>query len=64
MRTLFFPLNSEAEIVEREFRIAQEFGIYEEDMLVSRFMWLSDKVLAVRKAKVEAMQKGETYIGG
>lgn len=64
MHPHFFPLNSEAEIVEREFRLAQEFGIYDEDMLVSRFIYLSDKVVKVWKTKAESASKGEIYIGG
>jgi hypothetical protein len=64
MHPHFFPLNSEAEIVEREARLAQEFGIYDESMLVSRFIYLSDKVLAIWKVKQETIEKGATYIGG
>ena len=64
MHPHFFPLNSEAEIIEREFKLAQEFGIYDEDMLVNRFIYLSDKVTVVRRSKQECIENGTVYIGG
>jgi hypothetical protein len=64
MRPRFFPLSSEEEIVNRTFLIAQEFHIHDENMLVSRFLWLSDKIPNIHQAKAKAVEAGEVYIGG
>ena len=64
MRPVFFPLSSEEEIVQRSFLLAQEFHIYDENMPVSRFIYLSDRVQSVWQHKAKATEKGEVYIGG
>ncbi len=43
--------------------MAEEFHIYDESMLVSRLMYLSDKVIEIRKAKAKAIESREVYIG-
>ena len=60
----FFPLNSEEQILIRQSTIAQEFHIYDENMLVSRLIYLSDKVREVWKSKAKAVTEKQIYIGG
>ena len=60
----FFPLNSEEQLLRRQSVIAQEFHIYDENMLVSRLIYLSDKVQDIWKAKAKAIEEGKIYIGG
>lgn len=49
----------------RRTRIAQEFHLACEDTMdIRTFMYLSDKVLAIWKAKKEAIEAGQIYIGG
>lgn len=64
MHTPFFPLMTNEEIFDREARIAQEFHLDCTNMLVQRFMHLSDKVSAIWEAKKKAIEAGSTYIGG
>lgn len=64
MHSPFFPLESEREIVERQARLSQEFHIYDESMLASRFFFLSDKAPVIWNNKAEAIKKNEVYIGG
>ena len=52
------------ELAERQSLIAQEFHIYDESMLSSRFFYLSDKVSAIWRNKQNAIKDGEIYIGG
>ena len=44
--------------------VAQEFHIYDENMLASRFFFFVDKVQAIWKAKAKAVEAGQVYIGG
>lgn len=60
----FFPLSSEADIVQGQALIAQEFHIYDENMLASRFFFLAEKVQGIWKTKSQAIEKGQVYIGG
>lgn len=64
MRTLFFPLQSKEEVLNRKIRLAQEFHIYDEQMPVFDFMYMSDKVLDIWKSKKKALESGTVYIGG
>ncbi len=64
MHSPFFPLRSEAEIVDRQFQLAQEFHIYDETMLAQRFFYLSDKVDVVRAHKAKAVEENKIYLGG
>ena len=64
MHSPFFPLRSEAEILDRQFQLAQEFSIYDETMLSQRFFYLSDKVEVVRANKAKAVEEQKIYIGG
>lgn len=63
-RPVFFPLSSEAEIVDRQTRIAQEFHIWDENMLSSTFFYMSNKVVSIWEDKVKAHKEGQIYIGG
>jgi hypothetical protein len=63
MHPPFFPLSSEDEILDRIARVAEEFHIYEENMLVSRLMYLSDKAIEIRRLKVKAVESKAVYIG-
>lgn len=60
----FFPLSSEEQILRRQATLAQEFHIYDENMLVSRLIYLSDKVRDVWKSKAKAIEDGQVYVGG
>jgi hypothetical protein len=64
MHSPFFPLSSEGQLVERQALISQEFHIYDESMLASRFFYLSDKVPVIWNSKAKAVESGEVYIGG
>lgn len=65
MHTRFFPLPGANETMLRRARIAQEFHLACDDsMPLQTFMYLSDKVLAIWKAKKEAVEAGQIYIGG
>ncbi len=64
MHSPFFPLSSEGQLAERQALIAQEFHIYDESMLASRFFYLSDKVPVIWKNRAKAVEAGEVYIGG
>ena len=52
------------ELANRQALIAQEFHIYDESMLASRFFYLSDKVQVIWQNKKKAITDGEVYIGG
>jgi hypothetical protein len=52
------------ELADRQTLIAQEFHIYDESMLASRFYYLSDKVQNIWQNKKKAITDGEIYIGG
>ena len=60
----FFPLSSESDIVQGQAMVAQEFHIYDENMLASRFFFFVDKVQAIWQAKAKAVEAGQVYIGG
>lgn len=62
IRSCFFSLGSD-EILKRQTRIAQEFGIYDPDMLASAFFYFSDKVQNIWETKAECIEKGTIYIG-
>jgi len=64
MRNRFFPRVSEQELLTRTRLIAQEFHIFDENMLASRLFFLSESVTAIWDAKKKAIEKGEIYIGG
>jgi len=64
MHTRFFPLSDKAEVIERKTKIMQEFGVYDETMLVQDFMYLSDKVSAIRETKKKCIENNQIYIGG
>ena len=63
MHYRFFPLSSDLELLERQSKISQEFHVYDENMLASRFFFLSDKVGVIRQHKLEALKNNEVYIG-
>lgn len=44
--------------------IAQEFGIYDENMLSSRLFYLSSYAKQVWENKKNAVESGVVYIGG
>jgi len=44
--------------------IAQEFHVYDEQMLTSRLFYLSDFAQEIWKSKEEAMKENRVYIGG
>ena len=50
--------------MKRKARLAQEFGVYSEDMPVIDFMYLSDYVLQVWENKRKAIESGQVYVGG
>jgi hypothetical protein len=53
------------EVIKRKERIAQEFGFYvSDDMLLTDFMYLSDKVLDIWEKKRKCAEEGTIYIGG
>lgn len=60
----FFPQSSEEQILRRQATLAQEFHVYDENMLVSRLIYLSDKVNEIWKSKSKAIEDGKIYIGG
>lgn len=64
MRRRFLPKISNADVAERLAHIAEEMKIYDEQMLVSRFIYLSDRVSAIWDAKSSAVQENKIYIGG
>lgn len=64
MHYRFFPLSSDRELLDRQAIISQEFHIYDETMLASRFFYLSDKAPVLWQNKADAIEKGSVYIGG
>lgn len=44
--------------------IAQEFGIYDEDMLSSRTMYLASLAKQIWENKKTSIESGMVYIGG
>ena len=44
--------------------IAQEFHVYDEDMLSSRLFYLSNKVQDIWRLKAKTIEEGRVYIGG
>lgn len=64
MRPVFFPQNSEADLTIRQEQIAQEYGIYNENMLASMFFFMSDRVKVIRDNKAKAIENKQIYIGG
>jgi hypothetical protein len=63
-RPVFFPLSSEAEIIDRQTRIAQEFHIWDLNMPSATFFYMSEKVLAIWETKAKAHKENQIYIGG
>jgi hypothetical protein len=64
MRQRFLPKISDADVAERLAHIAEEMKIYDEQMPVSRFLYLSDRVSSIWEAKASAVQENKVYIGG
>ncbi len=60
----FLPQVSEEQILQRTAVLAQEFHIYDEQMLASRFFYLSDRVQEIWKVKAKAVEERKIYIGG
>jgi hypothetical protein len=44
--------------------IAQEFHVYDENMLASNLFYLSEHARQIWKSKKEAIESGSVYIGG
>lgn len=44
--------------------LAQEFHLYDENMLASRLFFLSESVRDIWKKKADAVERGQVYIGG
>lgn len=63
MHARFFPLNSEDEIMSRKMRLLEEFGYYNEQMLVKDFMYASDFVIGIRMKKKKCIEEGTVYLG-
>jgi hypothetical protein len=60
----FFPLSSESSIVQGQTLIAQEFHVYDENMLAATFFYMAEKVQVVWKTKAKAIESKHIYIGG
>lgn len=63
IRSRFFHLSSN-ELLKRQTQIAQEFGVYDENMLVSSLIYQSDKVRDIWKTKAKCIEENTVYIGG
>jgi hypothetical protein len=64
MRTRFFPLTDPKEIMDRHALIAQEFHFaVDDEMLISRFMQLSEIAYSRSEAKKDAAREGKVYVG-
>ena len=47
----------------RKMRLLEEFGYYNEQMLVKDFMYASDFVIGVRMKKKKCIEEGTVYLG-
>lgn len=63
MHARFFPLPSEDDFMLRKLRLLEEFGVYNEQMLVRDFMYLSDAVVGIRAKKKKCIEEGSVYLG-
>jgi hypothetical protein len=62
--TAFFPLNSSKDTMERYKLIASEYGFYPpDDIPVYRFQQLSEAAQERRDKRIEAAEKGHTFVG-
>ena len=63
IRSRFFPLNFE-QMLKRQTQVAQEFHIYDDNMLVSTLLYMSDKVADIWGTKAKCIEENKIYIGG
>lgn len=63
MRIRFLYMSNEERLA-RAGRIAQEFHLPTDSMLVSDLIYLSDKVSAIWAAKKKCIEDGIIYVGG
>jgi len=60
----FFPLVSDEDLMRMQGVIAQEFGIYDEQMLSSRTFYLASLAKQIWENKKTSIESGMVYIGG
>jgi hypothetical protein len=51
-------------MLRKQTQIAQEFGIYDDNMPISTLMFMSSKVEDIWQVKAQCVETGKIYIGG